>query len=61
MLKVLEYSWLFIMILGASFGTYKCMAENISSAIWFFILAAVACIFWIIRRNQRIRIQKKNR
>ena len=61
MLKVLEYSWLFIMLLGASFGAYKCMSENISSAIWFFILAGVACVFWIVRRNQRIRIQKKNR
>lgn len=61
MLKLLEYSWLFIMLMGASFGAYKCMAENVSSAIWFFILSGVACVFWLVRRNQRIRSQKKNR
>jgi len=61
MLKLLEFSWFFIMLMGGSFGTYKLVSESITSAIWFYALALIASVFWIVRRNQRIRLQKKNR
>ncbi len=57
MLRILEISWLFIALLGASFGTFKWATECLSSAIWFFILTAVAAIFWRIRRKQRLNME----
>lgn len=61
MLRVLELSWLVIVILGASLGTFKLLTENITTALWFFIFTAVATIFWLIRRKQRIRMEKRGR
>lgn len=59
MLRVLELSWLVIVLLGASLGTFKLVTENLTSAIWFFLFTLVALVFYMVRRQQRIRIQKK--
>lgn len=61
MLRILELSWLFIVLLGASLGTYKFISDNLSSAIWFFMFTAVALVFWLVRRRQRIRLQRKGK
>ena len=61
MLRVLELSWLIIVILGASLGVYKMVTENLTSAIWFFLFTIVAMLFWMIRRKQRIRMEKKGK
>jgi positive regulator of sigma E activity len=61
MLRILELSWLVIVLLGASLGTYKFLTENISSAIWFFMFTGVALVFWLVRRRQRIRLQKRGK
>jgi hypothetical protein len=60
MLKVLEFSWMFIACLGASLGAFKWATESFASAIWFFLFTVVALIFWIIRRKQRISMEKRD-
>lgn len=59
MLRVLEISWLMIVLLGASLGTFKLMTETLTSAIWFYMFTVVAFVFFIVRRRQRIRLQRK--
>ncbi len=61
MLRVLELSWLIIALLGMSLGTFKWMTESFTSAIWFFLFTIVAVIFWIIRRRQRINVDRTKR
>ncbi len=61
MLRVLELSWLVIVLLGTSLGTFKWITEGITSALWFFIFTLVAFIFWQIRRKQRIRMEKREK
>ncbi len=61
MLRVLELSWLVIVLLGASLGTFKLITESIASSLWFFIFTALATVFWLIRRKQRIRMEKRTR
>jgi len=61
MLRVLELSWLVIVLLGASLGAFKLVTENLTSALWFFIFTGVATVFWLIRRNQRIRMEKREK
>ena len=60
MLRVLELSWLVIVLLGAGLGTFKLITENITSAVWFFLITLVALVFYVVRRRQRIRVQKKS-
>ena len=61
MLRVLEFLWLVIVLLVASLGTYKLITETLTSALWFFIFTGVAMVFWLIRRNQRIRMEKREK
>ncbi|CAN5461598.1 hypothetical protein BH11BAC2_BH11BAC2_21010 [soil metagenome] len=58
MLRVLEISWLIIALLGGTFGGYKWATECFSSALGFFIFTVVAIIFWMVRRKQRIQMDK---
>lgn len=59
MLRVLEISWLLIVLLGATLGTFKLFTETLTSAIWFYLITLIALVFFIVRRRQRIRLQKK--
>ncbi|MFN8153901.1 MAG: hypothetical protein U0Y08_06390 [Bacteroidia bacterium] len=59
MLRVLELSWLVIVLLGAGLGTFKLVTENLTSAIWFYLFTLVALVFFMVRRRQRIRLEKK--
>ena len=59
MLRILEISWLLVVLLGTGFGIYKTLAEGFIDAIYVFIFTIVALIFYIIRRKQRIAMQKQ--
>jgi hypothetical protein len=59
MLRILEISWLFIALLSLGLGGFKWCSENFSSALWFFVLTLIALAFWLVRRSQRILMQKK--
>ena len=59
MLRILEISWLVIALLGLALGGFKWWSENFSAALWFFLFTVVALLFWIIRRRQRILMEKE--
>jgi hypothetical protein len=59
MLRVLETAWLLIVLMGLSLGTFKLVTETMASALWFYLFTSVAVVFWIIRRKQRIRAEKR--
>lgn len=58
MLRVLEISWLIITILGFLFGLYKWATASLGEAVFIFIIAAIAAVFFTIRRRQRIAFDK---
>ena len=58
MLRVLEISWLAITILGFLFGLYKWATASLGEAVFIFIIAAIAAVFFTIRRRQRIAFDK---
>lgn len=60
MLRVLETAWLLIVLMGLSLGTYKLATETMASALWFYLFTSVAVVFWLIRRRQRIRSEKRH-
>ncbi len=55
---MLELSWFFIALIGIALGSFKWMTENFCSAIWFFLFSTIATIFWMVRRKQRILMEK---
>jgi hypothetical protein len=59
MLRILELSWLCIALLGLSLGGFKWWSENFGAALWFFLLTLVALLFWVVRRRQRIQMEKE--
>jgi hypothetical protein len=58
MLRVLEISWLLVVLIGTCFGVYKTLSEGFIDAIYVFIITSLALIFYIVRRKQRIAMQK---
>ena len=61
MLRILEFSWMFLMVLGFTLGTLRLLSDGLATAGWFYLLAAAATLFWIIRRRQRIHSERKRR
>ena len=59
MLRILEISWLLIAVTGSSFGLYKTFTEGFIDAVYIFILTIIALIFYMIRRKQRIAMEKQ--
>lgn len=59
MLRVLEVSWLLVVLLGVIFGIYKTFSEGFVDAIYVFVITSFALIFYIVRRKQRIAMQKQ--
>jgi hypothetical protein len=49
------------MVLGFTFGTLRLLSDGLATAGWFYLLAAAATLFWIIRRRQRIHSERKRR
>jgi hypothetical protein len=58
MLRILEMSWLIIAILGVIFGIYKCLTSGINEALFIFGISLIAVIFFVMRRKQRIGMEK---
>ena len=59
MLRILEISWLVILLLSVSFGIYRWWAEGFECALWLFIFTFISTIFYIIRRRQRIAMERE--
>ncbi|HKR04890.1 MAG TPA: hypothetical protein VJY62_09655 [Bacteroidia bacterium] len=58
MLRILEISWLLVVLFGTGFGVYKTFSEGFIDAVYIFIITSFALIFYIVRRKQRISMQK---
>ena len=58
MLRILEISWLLVVLFGTGFGVYKTFSEGFIDAVYIFIITGFALIFYIVRRKQRISMQK---
>lgn len=61
MLRILEFSWMFLMVLGFTFGTLRLLSDGLATAAWFYLLAFAALLFWVIRRRQRIYSERKRK
>jgi hypothetical protein len=59
MLRILEISWLLVVMFGTGFGVYKTFSEGFIDAVYIFIITLLALIFYIVRRKQRIAMQKE--
>lgn len=60
MLRVLEISWLVILILGVVFGVYRWWTDGIDSALTLFIFTFISAVFYVIRRKQRIAMERED-
>lgn len=60
MLRILEIAWLIFAILGASFGFYKLTTEGVSESLFVFFFTLIAFVFYLVRRKQRIAMDKEN-
>jgi hypothetical protein len=57
MIKILEIAWLVITLITALVAIVQLFQDGIQSALWMFIVSAVAFAMYMIRRKQRIRIE----
>ena len=60
MLRILEISWLLVVLFGTAFGIYKIFSEGFIEAIYIFIFTIIALVFYIMRRKQRIAMERQN-
>ena len=58
MLRMLEISWMIIMIISFSLGTWRWFSEGFSCAIWFYFITVITGIAYGVRRKQRLNIEK---
>ncbi len=56
---MLEISWLMLAIIALAFSGYKLIAEGFSEAAFYIIVMAVSFTMYLIRRKQRLRINKE--
>jgi hypothetical protein len=59
MLRILEISWLVILLVSFSFGTWRWYSEGIGCAIWFYLVTIIASIAYSVRRKQRLAIERE--
>ena len=59
MLRILEISWLLILLLSVVFGVYRWWLDGFDSALWLFIFTFISSIFYVIRRRQRIAMERE--
>lgn len=59
MLRILEISWLVILLISILFGVYRWWTDGIEAAITLFIFTFISGVFYIIRRRQRIAMEQE--
>jgi hypothetical protein len=58
MLRILEISWLIILLVSVSFGTWRWLTEGFSCAIWFYMVTVISSIAYLVRRKQRMATER---
>ena len=56
---MLEISWLMLALIALAFSCYKFLSEGFSEAFFYIIVMAVSFAMYLIRRKQRMRINKE--
>lgn len=59
MIRILEIAWLVITLITSATASWQLFDEGVQSALWMFIVSAVAFLMYMIRRKQRIRIENQ--
>ena len=59
MIRMLEISWLMLGITALIFSGYKLFADGFSESVFYIIVMAVSFAMYLIRRKQRMRINKE--
>jgi len=59
MIRILEIAWLVITVVTTAVAAWQLINEGIQSALWMFIVSAVAFLMYMIRRKQRIRMERQ--
>jgi membrane protein implicated in regulation of membrane protease activity len=59
MIKILEIAWLVITIITFVVAAVQLVEDGIQSALWMFIVSSVAFAMFLIRRKQRIRMDRQ--
>ena len=60
MLKVLEKFWLTIAFLSFFYGIYESIVSGFIDGLLVFFITMVSIFVYILRRNQRRRMEKNN-
>lgn len=58
-LKILEVMWFTIATIAVAAGIFKLITEPVAQSTGFFIIAVLAFAFGFARRNERIKIIKR--
>ena len=61
MIRILEIAWLVITLITSATAVWQLFDEGVQSAVWMFIVSAVAFLMYMIRRKQRIRMETQIR
>ena len=59
-IKILEVSWLVIMVASIIFGVYETAVSGIGESYLFFVFTLIAAIFYRMRRRQRERLESES-
>lgn len=59
MLRILEISWLAILLISVIFGIYRWFTDGFDTAIWLFVFTFISGVFYVIRRRQRIAMERE--
>ena len=56
---MLEISWLLLALVALAFSSYKLVTEGFSEAVFYIIVMGVSFSMYLVRRKQRMRINKE--
>jgi len=59
MIRMLEISWLLLAIVALALSGYKLIADGFSEAAFYIIVMAVSFAMYLVRRKQRMRMNKE--
>ena len=60
MIRILEISWLILALIALALGLYKIFSDGISEAVFYGVVMMVSIGMFVIRRKQRMKIEKEN-
>ena len=59
MIRILEVAWFVITLITAIVAGVQLVQDGIQSAVWMFVVSAVAFTMYLVRKKQRIRMEEQ--